>query len=309
MSLLEGVSLRPVDPDADLAAVSALCAACDIADVGEPDIPEEWIVQAWRGASFGGAWLAERDGRPVAYLELECRRETRGVEMFMPVLPDERDGALRSSLLATGETKANALVPGLEWLRAVGTATDPTFARDCVAAGYTLTRTWWHMERSIDPPLPAPEPLPHGVTIRGSTGPQDDPILHEIIEQAFVGHFGNVAQSLASWQEENADFLQNRELVLVASVDEEPAGVATLLVLDGVGWVGELGVLARLRGRGIGRALLLAGFGALAAHGATTARLNVDGQNETGATRLYASVGMHVRREFHLYEKRLGPGE
>jgi hypothetical protein len=53
----------------------------------------------------------------------------------------------------------------------------------------------------------------------------------------------------------------------------------------------------------------MAGFAALAAHGATTARLNVDGQNETGATRLYASVGMHVRREFSVYEKRIGTGE
>ena len=308
MTLPAGIALRPIDPDADLDAVVALCEACDVADVGEPDIPRQWIVQAWRGAAFGGAFIAERDGRTVAYLELEWRRETRGVEMFIPVLPDERAGALRAALLAEGETRAHALVSDLEWLRAVGTATDLTFARDCEAAGYLLTRTWWHMERSIDP-APGPEALPDGVTIRASTGPEDDPLLHEIIEEAFLGHFGNVPQPLASWQAENADFLQNRELVLIASADGGSAGVATLLVLDGVGWVGELDVLPTYRGRGIGRTLLIAGFGALAAHGATTARLNVDGQNETGATRLYGSAGMHVRRQFSLYEKRMGAGE
>ena len=308
MRFPDGVSLRPVNPEADLPVVSALCAACDVADVGESDIPEHWIEQAWRGAAFGGAFLAERDGRAVAYLELEWRRETRGVEMFLPVLPEERAGGLRVALLTEGEERARALVPHLEWLRAVGTATDPTFAHDCEATGYVLTRTWWHMERSIDP-APAPEAVPDGVTIRTSIGPEDDPMLHEIIEEAFREHFGNVPQSLEAWQEENADFLQNRELVLVAFADGEPAGVATLLVPDGVGWVGELGVLPRWRGRGIGRALLLAGFAALAAHGATRARLNVDGQNETGATRLYASVGMHVRREFSLYEKRTGAAE
>lgn len=308
MTLPDGVTLRPIDPDTDLPVVSALCEACDVADVGEPDIPEQWIVQAWRGAAFGGAWLAERAGQAVAYLELEWRRETRGVEMFLPVLPDEREGGLRGALLAHGLEQAHALVLDLEWLRAVGTATDPTFARDCEAAGYVLTRTWWHMERSLDP-QPVIEPLPAGVAIRTSTGPEDDPLLHEIVESAFVGHFGNVQQTLEAWRAENADFLQNRELVLLASADGEPAGVATLLVPDGVGWVGELGVLPRFRGRGIGRALLLAGFDALAAHGATTARLNVDGQNETGATRLYASVGMHVRREFSLFEKRMGSGE
>jgi ribosomal protein S18 acetylase RimI-like enzyme len=285
-----------------------LCEACDIADVGEPDLPRQWIEQAWRGAAFGGAFLAERDGTAVAYLELEWQRETRGIEMFVPVLPSERAGGLRRALLAEGEALAHSLIADLEWLRAVGSATDPTFAKDCEALSYALTRTWWHMERSIDPP-PAAETPPDGVIITTSTGPEDDPLLHAIIEEAFVGHFGNVARSLESWQVENADFLADRELVLIASVDDEPAGVATMLVPNGVGWVGELGVLPRFRGSGIGRALLMEGFRALAAHGATVARLNVDGQNETGATRLYASAGMHVRREFSLYEKRMQAAE
>jgi ribosomal protein S18 acetylase RimI-like enzyme len=54
--------------------------------------------------------------------------------------------------------------------------------------------------------------------------------------------------------------------------------------------------------------LLRAAFAALAARGVDHVRLNVDADNETGATRLYASVGMTVRRAFLVYEKRLDPG-
>ena len=88
-----------------------------------------------------------------------------------------------------------------------------------------------------------------------------------------------------------------------------PAGVLTSFVPSGIGWIGELGVLSEFRGRGVGRALLEAAFVALASRGATIARLNVDGANETGATRLYASVGMDVRREFLLFEKPMRSGE
>jgi hypothetical protein len=38
------------------------------------------------------------------------------------------------------------------------------------------------------------------------------------------------------------------------------------------------------------------------------ARLNVDAQNATGATRLYERVGMRVRREWLMYEKPTAPG-
>jgi ribosomal protein S18 acetylase RimI-like enzyme len=34
-------------------------------------------------------------------------------------------------------------------------------------------------------------------------------------------------------------------------------------------------------------------------------RLGVDAANETGATALYERVGMHVARQFDVYEKRL----
>jgi mycothiol synthase len=94
-------------------------------------------------------------------------------------------------------------------------------------------------------------------------------------------------------------------LVLLAEVDGQAAGVAANWLPGGLGWVGDLGVRARFRGRGIGAALLRRSFAVLAGRGATQVRLNVDAENESGATRLYASVGMTERRRFHVYEKRV----
>jgi ribosomal protein S18 acetylase RimI-like enzyme len=55
----------------------------------------------------------------------------------------------------------------------------------------------------------------------------------------------------------------------------------------------------------VGRALLTRSFAELATRGHHEVRLGVDTENTTGATHLYAGVGMTVRRRFDLYEKLL----
>jgi ribosomal protein S18 acetylase RimI-like enzyme len=59
------------------------------------------------------------------------------------------------------------------------------------------------------------------------------------------------------------------------------------------------------RGLGIGRALLRRVFAELAARGRTSVKLNVDGDNRSGATRLYEQEGMTRGRSYQFYEKRI----
>jgi mycothiol synthase len=307
VTLPTGIALRAVDPSTDMPVVSAIFDAYDIGDVGRIDHQDTWVTQSWKSAAFAGAWVAERDGAPVGYLELERKPQSLGVEAFIPVVPAERGTGLLGAFLEEAERRARERVPDLAWVRAVGSATEPAFPAACAAAGYVQVRTWWHMERSIEPP-PTPEPLPVGVTISPSSSPEDDAVVHAIMQEAFVGHFDTEPQSLDEWREENQALLVDRGLVLLARVGDEAAGAETLFIPDGVGWVGELGVLPRFRGMGIGRGLLLAGFQALASRGATTVRLNVDSENETGAVRLYTSVGMRERRRWAVFEKRVTGG-
>jgi ribosomal protein S18 acetylase RimI-like enzyme len=72
----------------------------------------------------------------------------------------------------------------------------------------------------------------------------------------------------------------------------------------GVGWIGTLGTRRPWRCRGLGRALLLTAFVELYRRGYRRIGLAVDAGNETGATHLYESVGMHVAWQADVYEKR-----
>jgi mycothiol synthase len=69
--------------------------------------------------------------------------------------------------------------------------------------------------------------------------------------------------------------------------------------------VNILGVRPRWRGRGIGRALLLAAFGELRRRGIPAVDLGVDSENQTGAPRPYEQVGMRAERCAEWWEKEL----
>jgi mycothiol synthase len=75
-----------------------------------------------------------------------------------------------------------------------------------------------------------------------------------------------------------------------------------------VGWVSTLGVLRPWRQRGVGLALLQHSFGEFYRRGYRKVGLGVDAENLTGALKLYKKAGMHIHRQFDLYEKELRPG-
>ena len=306
MSLAGGFTVREVDTATDLPAVHDLVTACDVEDVGEPDV-QAWIATAWQGELLRGAWLVhDARGEVAAYVELESVDPSSSIDGFLPTHPRHREGSLRPALLSFVRERAQILASGDDvalWVS--GPSTDEAFGRDAVRSGFRKVRVFAHMERPIDPSYDPGDPPP-GVTIRPSVDPDDDPVVHRLLEETFVGHFGIEPMPFEAWRREFKNELYDPSLVLLAELDGEPVGVATSWLPEGLGWVGELGVLAPVRGRGIGAALLRASFFALAGRGVTRVRLNVDADNTTGAARLYGSVGMRVRRSFDVYETRLG---
>ena len=85
----------------------------------------------------------------------------------------------------------------------------------------------------------------------------------------------------------------------------EVAGAALCFGDRHLGWVLDLAVGSLSRKRGLGLALLQSGFRALYLGGHTHVGLEVDSENETGATRLYERAGMRITRRYATYEKRL----
>jgi ribosomal protein S18 acetylase RimI-like enzyme len=308
MSLPPGFTIREVDTASDLPAVHDLATECDIEDVGESDV-QAWIAVAWASELLRGAWLVhDPRGEVAAYVELESVDLSSSIDGFLPTHPRHREGALRPALLGFVRERARALATGADvtlWVSAP--STDEAFGRAAIEAGFHKVRVFLHMERLIDPAYEPGEPPP-GVTIRASIDPDDDRTVHRLLEETFTGHFGIEPMSFEAWHRDFKDELYEPSLVLLAECDGRPVGVATNRMPEGLGWVGELGVLTAHRGRGIGAALLRASFAALAGRGVTKVRLNVDADNATGATRLYGSVGMRTRRSFDVYETRLGGG-
>lgn len=72
-----------------------------------------------------------------------------------------------------------------------------------------------------------------------------------------------------------------------------------------LGYVSALGVRRPWRHRGLGLALLRNALRAFRARGMTRAGLDVDGENLTGAVRLYERAGMHIVKQRDTYEKAL----
>jgi mycothiol synthase len=228
------------------------------------------------------------------------------ITMYYPLAPSARP-ALRDPWTAFCADRVERLA-GPKATRYAIVAPEEGAGQALERDGYRFARIFWHMERSLEPGYRSGAP-PEGVTIRAYDQEADDRMVWRLVEDSFADHYGQEPQSWESWQ---ADMLGastwDPDLVWIAELHGEAAGVVICQDIDGVGWIGDLGVLKTARGRGIGRGLLERGFGVLAARGRTIVRLNVDSDNETGAAGLYERAGMHVLRAFHCYE-RPGPGE
>jgi mycothiol synthase len=153
--------------------------------------------------------------------------------------------------------------------------------------------------------LPPPTPPP-GFVIRPYRPGADDRALHAMHQDAFAGHWEFVPDPLGDWlgsRQTRSDY--DPELWQLAVQGEQIAGAALCFGWRDRGWVLDLAVGAPWRKQGLGLALLQAGFHGLSRKGFTHIGLEVDSENETGATRLYERAGMRVTRQYATFEKRL----
>jgi mycothiol synthase len=307
VSLPDGYRVRDVDPENDVARVLQLLRTCDEHDAGVSDASEAWLRDDWRSSSIKRAMVVESaDEDAVGYLSLDALDADSMVTLYFPLAPPVRP-ALREPWTTFCAERAEELA-GPHATRYAVVAAEEGAGPSLEAVGYGFARVFWHMERSVDATYRT-GPLPEGVTIRPYDQHVDDRLLWRLIEDSFSEHYGQEPQPWASWQEDVlGSSTWDPALVRIAELDAEAVGALICQDTDGIGWIGDLGVVKRARGRGVGRALLEHGFAILAARGRSVVRLNVDSDNETGAAALYERAGMHVLRAFHCYE-RPGPGE
>ncbi len=302
--MVENVVVRPPTLD-DAGGVAALILARDRADFGEDDpmeftgdeLREWWAMDEPRLAT--DAWIALRDGEIVGYASARREGEVANLADESCVHPEARGLGIGSHLLDEAEQWARG--NGLERLHVH--VVNEGGRRLAEQRGHELVRYFWRMEIDLtgEPRLAEP---PAGVTIREYRPGEDDGALHAMQQEAFSVHWDFTPSPLEdwlTWRQGRGDY--HPALWRIAEENGEIAGAALCFGEDRSGWVLDLAVRPASRRAGLGLLLLQSGFAALWRNGHTRVGLEVDSENETGATRLYERAGMKVTRRYATYEK------
>jgi len=170
--------------------------------------------------------------------------------------------------------------------------------------GYVQERTFQHMVVNL---ADAPEHEPSdAVEIRLFDPNHDREDMHSLMEHAFENHWDYSPTTFETWwRDMTGGTTYDPSLWWWAIVDGRRVGALLGCVRNSEGWVMDLGVLEDARGRGLGTVLLRHAFAEFKRRGFTTVGLNVDSENETGATHVYERAGMQVRAVFTFYKKEL----
>jgi GNAT superfamily N-acetyltransferase len=298
LTLPAGLLARPASRH-DIAAITALIAACERADDGVVEIHEDDIVNLFDriGSEGGVAIVVEESGSIVAWANLVAERAEADVQ------PDDRGRGIGRALLGWTETRARSA--GLIRVRQTVTDGDTASARLFAASGYANSGSAWILEQRLGDEPPAVQ-VPAGVTLR-SFRPSDAPIVHRLIDDAFNEWPGREPVDFERWSAfitAHPSFAPDASRL--AFDGDELVGVALAFNYEGndEGWVQQLATKATHRHRGIARALLQSAFAAFHAAGWRTGALSTE--SRTGALSLYERVGMHVRRSYTWWVKELG---
>ena len=324
MAAGEGWVLRPVDPETDVAAVYSLVRTHELEAMGWSDVTldeVEWMMTNPE-AMLDEHRVLEVGGVPVGALLVEV--QPHGREVFLDpyaVGTDHRpmlDALLQVGLAAAPRLSSVNPAPPQpsgdpyvlaadRWQVLSGAfRQDAAHSAALAGAGFRPIRTFWRMAWDVSGVSSQHLRPPAGVTRRAASNDDDLRIIHALDRDTFSEHFGSTHDE--PYDEWLASTLARPgysiERCWIAELDGEPVGVC---IEDdsraefGEDHVGLLGVTKAVRGRGIARWLLTCAALDALERGRTVLCLSVDGENTTGATALYDSMGFAQRSVFDVW--------
>ena len=293
------IELRPTSVD-EAPAIKALLEEHALVSFGEPELSEE-EVRSWFGQQNLEFRVAERDGELVGYLDIQLQESGR-----FPA--DVRTLDAEAAALLLAEADGIGRERGATVIRSFVQGDDPVLRPVLEVAGWQPIRYSFQMRIDVEGELPEPE-WPGGLSPR-NLRPGEEERVYEAHMDAFADHWEHHRYTFEDWR----DFNVGRHSFdpslwwLVDDGDELAAISLNAWHFSGdpeFGWIQVLGVRPPWRKRGLGTALLRHSFRNFQARGATRVGLGVDGENTTGAVRLYEQVGMRPVRRSDTYEKQL----
>lgn len=320
--LPSGFSMRPATKE-DVGAILELMKEALVDQIGEGnEVRSAWqfnnqvaslekdtrVVVAPGGAVVGCAAVVHH--RPHVHVKaMGC------------VEPAYQGRGIGTALAQWVEARARAVIPqAAEGARVVVQqevlSTDQPATALLGARGYDDVRPFERMVIEMDGPPPAPV-LPEGISIR-EFEPGEEYKLLVAIDQVFEDHWGHIVCDIG---DDDVDGLKktiaedpdcDTSLWFVAADGDDIAGVSMsyprVIEDPQMGYIWLLGVRREWRRKGLGMALLHRSFSEFYRRGVSRVSLSVDGENLTGATRLYRRGGMRPAREYRVFEKELRAG-
>lgn len=281
----------------DVSAITALIAACEMANDGVAEVHPTDVEQDLDLAGEGDVIVVEVPDRLAAWATLADGRAQ------VDVHPAWRGRGIGSALLAWTEARARAA--GMPEVRQVVTNANTGAHLLFEGAGYHVHHTSWILEMQLQDAAPEVA-LPPGIAIRPYR-PADAQVAYRLIEDAFNEWPGREPTEFEGW---SAHVLAHAAfapyLSRLAFDCDELVGAALCLDYEGQeeGWVQQLATRATHRHRGIARALLQSVFAAY--HETGRRRVGLSTDSRTGALTLYERIGMRVRRTYTSWAKNLG---
>ena len=282
--------------EGDAASVLQVIVARDVADLGVPDFTLDDLKADWSTPGLAlehDVRIADAGGEIRGYAIL------LGDDAVVAVHPDAEGEGTGTVLRRWAEARAGER--GTSVLRQFAYGANDGARRHLREAGYAPAQLYFRLRAEL-----SEVPPPTDVPLR-TFEPADEEVVHRLIEVAFEEIEGHTPLTREQWRAKGTGKAGHDPTLWLVTDDEEgPVGAALGQRWENAtGYVAELAVAARARGRGLGRGLLLGLFEAFRRAGLRYAELSVHVRNR-GALALYESVGMLTTWEAERWEKALG---
>jgi mycothiol synthase len=322
ITTLENYHVRPATLN-DVEQAVILFNVVSMADFGVTSMDAERLRHGWQLHTFNVATdtllVLTPDETFVGYIHVRDIAESHVLQrVWGGVHPDHRRRGISTALLQAAEARARQAIPLAPpdaqvvfggAMNILNTGALALYEK----SGLVPVRTFLRMSIDLHEGLPQPH-WPAGITIRAHNGTvEDDRLAYETQEEAFQDHWGFLPTSFEVWIKREKPLNFDPSLWFLAMDGDQVAGVSLCHPHtpedQASGFLGDLAVRRPWRRQGLALALLYHTFAEFHRQGKVRVALEVDGQNLTGATRLYERAGMHPIRQVNAYEKILRPGK